>query len=131
MFYFAYASNLNRKQMAQRAPGAKACYSAILPNHKLIFAGWSRIWRGAVASILQSNGDKVRGGLYEVNEQGMRRLAQYEGAEYTTAKINVFRDTGEMVDAITFVRRQRKDEGKPSDEYLASIKQGYMDWGLI
>lgn len=131
MFYFAYASNLNRKQMAERAPNAKARYSAVLPNHKLVFAGWSRTWHGAVASILQSHGDKVQGGLYEVSDQDMLRLAQYEGPEYATAKINVFRDTGESMEAITFVRKQRKDDGKPSAEYLATIKQGYLDWGLI
>lgn len=131
MFYFAYASNLNRKQMSERAPNVKARYSATLPNHKLVFAGWSRTWRGAVASVLQSGGDKVQGGLYEVNEQDLERLARYEGPEYTTAKVCVFRDTGETVDAITFVRRRHNDEGKPSAEYLASIKQGYIDWGLI
>ena len=131
MFYFAYASNLNRKQVAERAPNAKARYSAVLPNHKLIFSGWSRTWHGAVASIQQSHGDKIQGGLYEVNDQDMLRLAQYEGAEYTTAKVNVFRDTGEVIEAVTFVRKQRKDEDKPSAEYLAAIKQGYMDWGLI
>jgi gamma-glutamylcyclotransferase (GGCT)/AIG2-like uncharacterized protein YtfP len=97
----------------------------------MIFAGWSRSWHGAVATIQQSTGDKVHGGLYEVNEQDMERLAQYEGPEYTTAKVNVFRDTGEAINAITFVRKQRKDESKPSAEYLATIRQGYMDWSLI
>ena len=131
LFYFAYASNLNRKQIASRAPGAKARYSAMLPNHKLIFAGWSRSWHGAVASILQSNGDRVNGGLYEVNERDLEQLAQYEGPEYSVTKVNVFRDTGEVINAVTFVQKQHKDEGRPSSEYLGTIKQGYMDWNLI
>jgi len=131
VFYFAYASNLDRKQVAERAPNAKVRYSATLPNHKLIFAGWSRTWRGAVASILQSHSDKVHGGLYEVSEQDMLRLAKYEGPDYTTTRVNVFRDTGELIEAVAFVQKQQKDEGKPSAEYLAAIKQGYMDWGLI
>jgi len=131
VFYFAYASNLNRKQIAEHAPGIKARYSAVLPNHKLVFSGWSRTWHGAIANIQHSNGDKVQGGLYEVSDQDMERLARYEGPEYTIAKVSVFRDTGEKIDAVTFVQKQRKDESKPSAEYLAAIKQGYMDWSLI
>jgi gamma-glutamylcyclotransferase len=131
VYYFAYASNLNRKQMLERAPSAKPRFSATLPNHKLIFPGWSRAWRGAVASIQPSHGDRVMGGIYEINEQDIARLSQYEGTDYTTASVIVFRDTGEAVEAITFAQKRQQDEGKPSAEYLAVIKQGYADWDLI
>ena len=130
MYYFAYASNLSRKQMAQRAPSAKPRFSAVLPNYKLIFSGWSRTWRGAVATIQQSRGDKVMGGIYEISEQDLARLIQYEGPDYTTTKVVVFRDTGEAVEAMTFARKRQGEEGKPSPEYLAVIKQGYLDWDL-
>ena len=130
MYYFAYASNLNRKQMLERAPSSKHRFSATLPNYKLIFSGWSRTWRGAVASIQQSRGDRVMGGIYETSEQDMARLAQYEGTDYTTANVMIFRDTGEAVEVITFVRKHQGDEGKPSAEYLAVIKQGYIDWDI-
>ncbi len=131
MYYFAYASNLSRKQMSERAPSAKVRFSATLPNYKLIFSGWSRNWRGAVASIQQSRGDKVLGGIYEISEQDMARLGQYEGPEYTTANVMLFKDTGETIEAVTFTRKRQQDEGKPSAEYLAVIKQGYSDWNLI
>jgi len=131
MYYFAYASNLSRKQMSERAPAAKPRFSATLPNYQLIFSGWSRAWRGAVASIQQSRGDKVMGGIYELTEQDLTRLSQYEGTEYTLAKVVVYRDTGEAVEAVTFARTKQQNEGKPSPEYLAVIKQGYHDWGLI
>lgn len=117
--------------MSERAPSAKVCFSAVLPNYKLIFSGWSRNWRGAVASIQQSRGDKVLGGIYEISEQDMARLGQYEGPDYTKAGVIVFRDTGETVEALTFARKRQQDEGKPSAEYLAVIKQGYSDWNLI
>jgi gamma-glutamylcyclotransferase len=130
LYYFAYASNLNRKQMAERAPQAKARFSATLPNYKLIFSGWSRNWRGATATIQQSHGDRVLGGLYELSEQDMEKLTRFEGGEYGTTRVVVFPDTGPAVEAITFVRTRQKEEGKPSPEYLAVIKQGYIDWDL-
>jgi gamma-glutamylcyclotransferase len=131
VYYFAYASNLNRKQKMERAPSAKPRFSTTLPNYKLIFSGWSRPWRGAVASKQQSHGDRVMGGIYEINEQDMARLSQYEGTDYTTTSVVVFRDTGEAVEAITFTNKRQQDEGKPSPEYLAVIKEGYTDWDLI
>ena len=94
MDYFAFASNLNRKQMSERAPSAKPRFSAILPNYKLIFSGWSRKWRGAVASIQQSHGDKVMGGIYEISEQDLAHLSEFEGPDYTTTRVVVFPDTG-------------------------------------
>lgn len=130
MYYFAFASNLNRKQMSERAPSAKPRFSATLPNYKLIFSGWSRPWHGAVATIQQSRGDKVNGGIYEISEQDLSRLSQREGPDYTTTKVIVFRDTGEAIEAVTFVRKRQGDEGKPSAEYLTAIKQGYTDWDL-
>ena len=130
MYYFAFASNLNRKQMSERTPLAKPRFSATLPNYKLIFSGWSRTWRGAVASVQQSRGDKVMGGVYEISEQDLARLSGYEGSDYTTTKVVVFRDTGEVVEAVTFARKRQGEDGKPSPEYLAVIKQGYIDWDL-
>lgn len=131
MYYFAFASNLSRKQMAERAPQARARFSAVLPNYKLVFAGWSRSWNGAVASIRQSRGDRVLGGVYELSEQDMEKLARYEGDGYSVTRVVVFPDTGAALEAVTLVQKGQKDEGKPSPEYLAVIKQGYNDWGLI
>ena len=42
MYYFAYGSNLSKKQMLARCPDSKAMFSATLPNYQLLFAGWSR-----------------------------------------------------------------------------------------
>ena len=35
MYYFAYASNLNRKQMGERVPDSKPKFLATLPNSEL------------------------------------------------------------------------------------------------
>ncbi len=79
MKYFAYGSNLNKKQMQERCPDSKPLFTAVLPNYKLIFVGWSRQWKGAVASIQASRGDRVRGAVYEISDLCLRRLDKYEG----------------------------------------------------
>jgi gamma-glutamylcyclotransferase len=133
MYYFAYASNMSRKQMAERCPEAKSIVAATLPNFKLIFTGYSRLRRGAVATIRGSQGDKVIGALYEISEAGLRRLDKHENypVDYKHTDVRVFSGSGEAYDAVTFIKAQQEEEGQPSAEYRAVIQQGYRDWGII
>jgi gamma-glutamylcyclotransferase (GGCT)/AIG2-like uncharacterized protein YtfP len=133
MYYFAYASNLNRRQMAERCPEAKPKFTATLPNWKLIFTGWSREWHGGKASIKPHKGEKVSGAVYEVTEKDLKLLDKYEGYPDVYNRINVvvFTDAGDAIKATTYVKVQQSEATKPSQEYLATIRQGYEDWGLI
>lgn len=133
MYYFAYASNLCRGQMAERVPGAKARFAATLPNYRLVFGGYSRAWRGSTASLQASRGDKVLGGVYELTEQELSRLDKYENypAEYTHISVTVYPDMGAPVEAVAYIRPRQVSEDKPSAEYLARLRQGYLDWGLV
>lgn len=132
MDYFAYGSNLNKRQMFERCPGAKPKYQAILPNYKLIFTSWSREWKGGTASIKPVRGEKVTGAIYEINEADLRRLDRYEDYPSIYDRINVLviKDDGAGVKAFTYIKRRQSDETKPSLEYLAVIRQGYKDWSI-
>ena len=129
MYYFAYASNLNRKQMLERCPDSKPCFVATLPNYKLVFAGWSRQWRGGYAALKSFRGERVLGAVYEISEIGLNRLDKYEPG-YKRLKATVFTEGGEPVEAITYIKSGQLEEAPPSKEYLAVIQQGYRDWGL-
>lgn len=127
--YFAYASNLNKKQMLERCPDAKDRFSAVLPNYKLVFIGWSRKWHGAMANLQPFRGHKVRGALYEVTEAGMRRLEQHD-VGYTRFNVTVFDEDNEPHQAVTLLKPGHEEEAMPSPEYAAVIKQGYRDWAI-
>ncbi len=131
MYYFAYASNLNQKQMKTRCPDSKPAFSATLPHYTMVFLGWSREWHGAKASLRVFRGEKVTGAVYEVTEQCLRQLDKFE-AGYSRLKVTVFNEDNESVDAITYIKggQIKVEEGKPSPEYLAIIKQGYKDWRI-
>ncbi len=130
MYYFAYASNLNKKQMLERCPDNKPKFVATLPNYKLVFVGWSRQWRGGVASIKRFSGGKVHGAVYEVSEQCLRWLDKYEDG-YNRFKVTVFDEDGEPIEAITYIKSGQLEETPPSKEYLSGIRQGYRDWGIV
>jgi len=132
MYYFAYASNLSRKQMAERCPAAKPKLIAKLPHYKLVFAGWSRKWRGGYATIRQSRGNVVVGALYEISEHDLRLLDKHEDYPMTYDHLNVkvVTEDGDFVEAVTYIRTDQAEETKPSPEYLAIIRQGYRDWDI-
>ena len=130
MYYFAYASNLNQKQMRERCPDSKPAFRATLPNYKLVFVGWSRQLRGGKASIRLFRGEKVPGAIYEVSEQCLRQLDKYESS-YDRLKVTVFDEDSEPVQAITYIKGGQSEETKPSAEYLSTIQQGYKDWRIV
>lgn len=133
MYYFAYASNLNRRQMAERCSDSKPKFKATLPNHKLVFAGWSRKWRGGTATIRPYQGEKVIGAVYQISQRCLRSLDKHEGYPDIYDRVNkkVITEDGDYVEAITYIMRQQSEETQPSQEYLAVIQQGYRDWGIV
>jgi len=131
MYYFAYASNLNRKQMAERCPDCKPIVTATLHHYRLAFVGWSREWRGGVASIRPIRGGKVLGAIYEVSEECLKRLDKYEGSDYRRLNVIVNNEDNEPMEAVAYINSRQTEENKPSPQYLAVIQQGYKDWRLI
>ena len=130
MYYFAYGVNLNQKQMKERCPDSKPLFTAVLPNYKLVFVGWSRQWRGGVASIKSFRGERVRGAIYEVTEACLQRLDRYESG-YNRLKVTVIGEDDEPIEAVTYVKTGRLEDATPSKEYLAIIQQGLRDWRLF
>ncbi|MBN1176386.1 MAG: gamma-glutamylcyclotransferase [Dehalococcoidales bacterium] len=129
MYYFAYASNLNKKQMQTRCPDSKPLFVAVLPNYKIVFTGWSRQWRGGKATIKSFRGEKVRGAIYEVSEACLRQLDSHE-ADYEHLNVTVFDEDNEPHQVITYIKSGQLDESQPSQEYGEIIRQGYRDWGI-
>ncbi len=116
--------------MLSRCPDSKPRFVATLPNYKLVFVGWSRQWRGALASIRLFRGGRVRGAIYEVSEECLRRLDKYE-AGYHRLKVTVFDEDNEPIEAVTYIKAGELEDAPPSKEYLAVIQQGYRDWRLF
>ena len=132
MYYFAYGANLSHKQMQERCPSSKPRFTASLPNCKLVFVGWSRKWRGGVATIRRSRDDKVVGAVYEISERDLRLMDEHEGYPAVSDRLDVvvINKDGDAVEAVTHIKREQSEETKPSKEYLAAMGQGYKDWRL-
>jgi hypothetical protein len=130
MYYFAYASNLGKKQMQTRCPASKPMFSAVLPNYRLVFTGWSREWHGGKATIKSFRGEKVRGAIYDATDACMRQLDKYE-AGYARLNVTVFDEDNQAIQAVTYIKSGQLEETMPSKEYGEIMHQGYRDWRII
>ncbi len=133
MYYFAYGSKLSHKQMSELCPDSQPKFIATLPNHKLIFTGWSRKWHGGTASIKPLQDEKILGAIYEISERDLRSLDKHEGYPTIYNRVNkmVITEAGDYVKVTTYIKREQSEETQPSPEYLAVIQQGYKDWGIV
>ena len=131
MYYFAYALDLDRKEMLKRCPGSIPKYPATLHHYQLVFSDWTRLWRGATSTIKPLRGARVLGAIYEVSEDCLRRLEKQLGSEYHPLNVTVNNEDSEPVEAVTYLRHKPGESDQPSPAYLARLQQGYKDWRLI
>jgi hypothetical protein len=130
MLYFAYATNLSKKQMGSLCPDSQPKFTATLPNYKLTFTGWSRELRGGEATLKSFRGEKVRGAVYEVGEACLRKLDRWE-AGYNRFNVTVYDEDNQPHQVVTYIKTGRMEESLPSKEYGEIIRQGYRDWGIV
>lgn len=84
---FAYGSNLDEAQMRQRCPDSVVLGRAALPNHALVFGGYSARWDSPVASLGRLEGAEVAGLLYRVTEADLVRLDACEGVPLAYGRV--------------------------------------------
>lgn len=145
MKYFAYGSNMSHEQMSKRCPDSKFLERAQLENYRLIYDGQSNRWGGAPGNIIESDGDTIWGGLYEISDKDLERLDKCENCNsieskngtcsqcgedlYAREKMKFKGDDGGEVEALVYFRTG-KEEGEPSERYLDTVIRGAHDCGL-
>ena len=130
--YFAYGSNLHQDQMDARCTQCTAIGPAVLPGHRLIFAGESKRWdHGGVANIIRAQGHAVHGFLFELPGPSLEALDTFEGHpnRYRRTPVEVRRDD-RNVSAIAYVRVDNPPARRPSPEYLATMAYAYGRLGF-
>lgn len=122
--YIAYGSNLNKRLMRQRCPGARPIGKFMLTKAKLIFRG--------VADVEYSPNDSVPCGLWVIDKSHEAALDRYEGVgagSYYKEESIVLRYQGKPHNALIYLMNS---DGiyPPSEYYLETVRQGYKDFGL-
>jgi gamma-glutamylcyclotransferase (GGCT)/AIG2-like uncharacterized protein YtfP len=118
IMYFAYGSNMDESQMANRCPNARLVGRARLNGYRFI------INHRGVASIVKSDKSFVDGILWSVFPDDVKALDRYEGIAYNfyfKTEITVESpQTGEQGSAIVYIASDNSF-GRPRPGYLEKI----------
>ena len=126
MLYIAYGSNMNRRQMARRCPKAR-------PLGGIWLQGWRLVMK-RVADIEPDPGSVTPAALWEITRSCERALDAYEGFPhlYIKERLAVALPNGRRAKPMAYLMNgpRQRDYGPASDGYLASIADGYRDFGF-
>lgn len=124
--YVAYGSNLNKKQMKYRCPGATVAFTGILQNWELVYRGSKT---GSYASIRRKKGNLVPVAVWNISDVHERTLDVYEGYPRFYGKQNVYvtLQDGSKRKTMVYIMNKFARPGKPSTIYINTIKEGYLD----
>ena len=133
-YYIAYGSNLNTHQMAWRCPHAEVAGIATLQDWRLLFRGSKT---GAYLTIEPCKGAEVPVAIWEITEADEAALDCYEGfpSFYYKRTLPVTMDnilTGEQkrIKAMVYIMHEDRPLGIPTQSYLATCGDGYLDFGF-
>lgn len=122
--YFAYGSNLNVAQMAQRCPDAADPRRATLADHD-----WLINERG-VATVEPFDGAEVHGVLWEISATDLDVLDSAEGVPVRYRRDRLVVDTDDGPREAWVYIDHRVEAGAPRPGYLERIIEGAVHHGL-
>ena len=121
MLYFAFGSNLNRKQIKRRCKNSRFISRHILKNYQLVFRS-----KYGAADVQRKKGSSVLGAIYDISKADEKKLDVYEEFPKVYTK-KYFKIWGKKV--MFYYMSDKTKQTEPSRGYLNSIIQGYKDCG--
>lgn len=128
--YAAYGSNLDPRQMLQRAPHSPHLGTGWLKGWRLTFGGEEIGWEGAVATLAEDVSAAVFVSIYDLTKQDESALDEWEGVTtdlYRKIKVRVETLTGTQ-SCYVYVLNSFEG-GKPSSRYLEIMISAAVEAG--
>jgi cation transport regulator ChaC len=116
MLHFAYGSNMARRLMWRRCPGAEIVSNAVLRDHRFI------IMKEGYASVVPARGSVVHGLLWRITPRDLAALNAYENIDaglYRPASLSVHA-AGRVVRALVYLGRSGVP-GRPRLGYMELV----------
>ena len=127
MLYFAYGSNLNHKQMAQRCKGSSFIKKFTLKGFNLCFSHKTDKSIYGHANVIKNKNFNVPGAVWSISKNDEKELDGYEGVDYNYYQKEYFKINGKEV--LIYIQKFYFKK-KPNSTYLHTIIQGYKNCDL-
>ena len=126
--YFAYGSNLDLEQMAQRCPDAEIVGPVRLENYELRFRG------SGFATVAPKKGSTVHGLVWKITPKCEQSLDRYEGypRHYIKEAVTVQTADGSKIPVMAYIMAEPmcRQPALPYPRYYRAIQQGFEANGL-
>lgn len=129
MFYFAYGSNTNEKQLKARIGNFARIGKGKLDNYTFVY---DMNVRGGVYANLKKSNEEVIGMVYNLSPEQFDILNYYEGVPfvYYRKKVNIT-VYNQKIKAFTYIMTDTlKENCKPTKKYYYTIYNGYVEHDL-
>lgn len=123
--YIAYGSNLNLAQMASRCPSATIYAKGFLNNWELVYRGSNT---NSHATIIRKPKSTVPVIVWKIQPADEYYLDIYEGyPHYYFKKDIMVYINGKKRKAMVYIMDETQMPGRPSKQYINTIRQGYIN----
>lgn len=131
MYYFAYGSNLNWRQMQRRCPSSKFVTIAKLPDYEFGITRHSRLRDCGTANVFPVNGREVWGAVYEVSDADLIIMDGFEdGYRREILSVYVPDNSSQPLRALVYIAEIESDVPPPNPEYKRLILEGAHHWNI-
>lgn len=126
LYYAAYGSNTNLKEMETRCPEAKYEGVGHIEGYELLFCGEPG---KSFLNIRPNSAEIVRVCLFKITENDLKSLDEYEEYPklYDRVNCDVFMNDGSIKQAFFYEMDPKYKTMKPSESYYKRCEQGYID----
>jgi gamma-glutamylcyclotransferase len=131
VYYFAYGSNMNWRQMKQRCSSATFVSVACLKDHRFAITRQSRRRLCGTADIVPEPGSEVFGIVYEIDDYDLGLLDGFEDG-YGREKMFVtpIGDGRNLLEAWVYIAEKESCPPLPNALYKRLIVEGARHWKL-
>ncbi len=128
--YAAYGSNLDPRQMLQRAPHSPHLGTGWLKGWRLTFGGEEIGWEGAIATLAEDMLSSVFVSIYDLTKDDEANLDEWEGVNtnlYSKIRVRVDALSGSQLCYVYVLNSF--EGGKPSSRYLEIMINAAIEAG--
>ena len=126
ILYFAYGSNMDLVQMADRCPNSATIGTAELPFHRFMINSYGG------ATVVPDPASAVHGLLWNITEEDERALDRYEGVRrgiYRRDFVDVVLPDGRKARALIYIGTNT-DPGTARNGYMEKVYSAAQGCGL-
>ena len=127
-YFIAYGTNIKVEELSKSFPEAKIVSYGFIKNYALEFVGYDG---HAIATAVKKRGEKLPVAIWDFPKEMRYTLTNFEPFPYlyerkaVTAHVGKMKFRGEI-----YITKQKLRHGKPSEEYLNTLKEAYVEAGF-